>query len=249
MKNNLPKVVLFQEDEKADNYRYKLPFILNSDIAIKSIEYDVEEFTNNGIKLIGPQPTKNAIYYLHPYKNNEYIHESLGEMYFLEEKMNLYRRVGALLGAKYISTEVVLSESKKLEIDIEGNLRIKVVNAGTNINYSEQSKYQIFQVTKEEIEFKDNFDLNKNIDELRAMIDKLNLHHELGIISLIEARDSRDSGVSLKSRKVSSEISSEYNSLLEVSVQLSAPVFNVGANFERSLETLNKLNVEIDFEF
>jgi len=249
MKNNLPKVVLFQEDEKADNYRYKLPFILNSDIAIKSIEYDVEEFTNNGIKLIGPRPTKDAVYYLHPYKNNEYIHESLGEMYLLEEKMNLYRRVGALLGAKFISTKVVSTESKKLEIDIEGKLRVKIVNTGTSVNYSEHSKYQRFQITKEEIEFKDNFDLNKNIDELRVMIDTLNLHHELGIISLIEGRDSRDSGVSLKSRNVSSEISSEYNSLLEISVQLSAPVFSVGANFKRSLETLNKLNVEIDFEF
>lgn len=249
MNNNLPQVILFQEDEKALNYRYKLPFQLNSNISIKSIEYDVDEFKNNGIKLIGPQPTKDAIYYLHPYKKNEYVHESLGEMYFLEEKMNLYRRVGALLGAKYISTEVVLLESKKLEIDIEGNLRIKVINAGTDINYSEQSKYQNFQVTKEKIGFEDNFDLNKNIDALRIMIDKRNLHHELGIISLVEGRDSRDSGVSLKSKKVNSEISSEYNSLLEVSAQLSAPVFSVGSNFKRSLETLNKLNVNIEFEF
>lgn len=204
---------------------------------------------NSGIKLIGPQPTKNAIYYLHPYNKNEYIHESLGEMYLLEQKMNLYRRVGALLGAKSISTTVVSTESKKLEIDVEGNLRIKVIKADTNINYSEQSKYQRFQVTKEEIEFKDNFDLNKNIDELRAMIDKLNLHHELEIISLVEGRDSRDSGVSLKSRKVNSEISSEYNSLLEVSAQLSSPIFSVGTDFKRSLETVNKLNVEIEFNF
>lgn len=249
MKNNLPQVVLFQEDEKALNYRYKLLFQLNNNISIKSIDYDIDEFKNNGIKLIGPQPTKDAIYYLHPYKKNEYLHESLGEMFFLEEKMNLYRRVGALLGAKYISTEVVLLESKKLEIDIEGNLRIKAINAGTNINYLEQSKYQNFQITKEKIEFKDNFDLNKNIDELRDMIDKLNLHHELGIISLIDGRDSRVSGVSLKYRKVSSEISSEYNNLLEVSAQLSSPIFSIGANFKRSLESLNKLNVNIEFEF
>lgn len=249
MKNNSPQIILFQEDEKALNYKYKLPFQLHSNIAIKSIEYDVPDLENKGIELVGPQPTKDAIYYLHPYKKNKYIHENLSEMHLLEEKMNLYRRVGALLGAKYISTKVILSESKKLEIDMEGKLQVKVLKAETNINYSEQSKYQRFQITEEEIEFKDNFDLNNNIDELKSMIDTYNLHHELGIISLIEGRDSRVSGVTLKSRKVSSEISSEYNSLLEVSAQLSAPVFSVGANFKKSLETVNKLNIDIEYQF
>lgn len=44
MNNNLPQVILFQEDEKALNYRYKLPFQLDVNVSIKSIEYDVEEF-------------------------------------------------------------------------------------------------------------------------------------------------------------------------------------------------------------
>lgn len=249
MNNNLPQVILFQEDEKALNYRYKLPFQLNSNISIKSIEYDVDEFKNNGIKLIGPQPTKNAIYYLHPYNENEYIHESKGEMYFLEEKLDLYRRVGALLGAKSISTKVILTESKKLEIDVEGKLQIKVVKGEASTNYTVQSKYQQALEITEKYNLQNNFDLHKNIDGLNDMIDKLNLHHELGIKSLIEARDSRNSGTSLSERTVKSEISSEYNSLLQVSAQLSAPVFSVGADFKRSLETLNKLNVNIEFEF
>jgi len=249
MKSNLPQVVLFQEDEKALNYEYKLPFQLDANISIKSIEYDVEEFKNSGIKLIGPQPTKDTIYYLHPYKNNEYIHESLGEMYFLQEKLDLYRRVGALLGAKSISTKVVLTESKNLTIDVEGKLQIKLVKAETSVNYTEQSKYQQALEISEEYNLQNNFDLHKNIDELHVMIDKLNLHHELGIISLIEARDSRNSGTALSKRKVKSEISSEYSNLLQVSAQLSAPVFSIGADFKRSLETLNKLNVDIEYEF
>lgn len=249
MKYNLPQVLLFQEDEKALNYEYKLPFQLDANISIKSIEYDVEEFKNSGIKLIGSQPTKDTIYYLHPYKKNEYIHESLGEMYFLQEKLELYRRVGALLGAKSISTKVVLTESKKLEIDVEGKLQVKLVKAETSVNYTEQSKYQQALEISEEYNLQNNFDLHKNIDELHAMIDKLNLDHELGIISLIEARDSRNSGTVLSKRKVKSEISSEYSNLLQVSAQLSAPVFSIGADFKRSLETLNKLNVDIEYEF
>lgn len=249
MANNLPQVILFQEDEKALNYRYKLPFQLNSEVVIKSIEYDVEDLKDKRIKFVGPRPTKDAIYYLHPYKDNEYVHESLDEMYFLQEKLDLYRRVGSLLGAKSISTKVVLTESKKLEIDFEGKLQVKVVKIESSVKSSEESKYRNSLEISEKYNHKENFDLNKNIDELRCLIDKLNLHHELQIISLIDARDSRNSGVELSKRRVQSEISSEYNRLLEVSAQLSSPVFSVGANFKRSLETLNKLNVDIEFEF
>src|SRR5690606_23479345 len=151
---------------------------------------------------------------------------------------------GYLLGAKSISTKVVLTESKKLEIDVEGKVRVKVVNAGTNVNCSKQSQYKEALEISEKYNHKENYDLSKNIDQLRDMTEKLNLHHELGIISLIEARDSRNSGVELSERKVKSEISSEYNRLLQISAQLSSPVFSVGVDFKHSLETLNKLNVD-----
>ncbi|WP_410877836.1 hypothetical protein [Myroides sp. DW712] len=247
--NNLPEVILFQEDEQVLNYRYKLPYMLDKKIAIKSIEYDVETFLSNGIKLIGDRPSTGAMYYLHPYKNNAYIHANNVEMYLLEEKLTLYRRVGALLGATSISTKVVSTESEKLEIDVEGKVRIRLINAKANVNYQKDSKYSRFEIVSEKIKQEAHFDRNKNIDELRMLIDRFNLHHEIGITSLIEARDSRDSGVLLKERKISSEISSEYNSLLKISAQLSAPVFNVSSEFKRSLETVKRLNVEIEFVF
>lgn len=249
MENNLPQVILFQEDEKALNYKYKLPFQLDSNVVVKSIEYGVEDLKDKGVKLVGPRPTKDTIYYLHPYKDNEYVHESQGEMYFLKEKLDLYRKVGYLLGAKSISTKVILSESKKISIDVEGKLQIKLIKAESNVHFSEQSKYKSSLEISEKYNQKENYDLNKNIDELRIIIDKLNLHHETDITSLIDARDSRTSGVELSERKVKSEISSEYNRLLQVSAQLSSPVFSVGVDFKRSLETLNKLNINIEFEF
>lgn len=249
MNDNLPQVILFQEDEKARNYKYIIPFELNSDVAVKSIEDDVEDFKNGEVKLVGPPPTKDAIYYLHPYKDKEYVHESLGEMYFLEEKLELYKRVGYLLGAKSISTKVILTESKKLEIDIEGKVQVNTVNAGANVNNSKQSKYKETLEISEKYNQKENFDLNRNIDELKDMTQTLNLHHETGIKSLIDARDSRNSGVELSERKVKSEISSEYNRLLKISAQLSSPVFSVGIDFKNSLKTLNTLNVDIEFVF
>ena len=126
---------------------------------------------------------------------------------------------------------------------------MKVVEIETSVKNSEQSKYKESLEINDTYKLQDNFDLNKNIDELRNMIQKLNLHHELGIISLIDARDSSESGTILTTRKVKSEISSEYNSLLQISAQLSSPVFSLGAEFSRSLETVNRLNIDIDFEF
>src|SRR5690554_5617816 len=161
MHSNLPQVIIFQEDEKALNYRFKLPFALNSEIVVKSIEYDLEDIKASGVKLVGPRPSKDSIYYLHPYKNTEYVHESLGEMYFLNEKLELYERVGALLGAKSIATKVVLTESKKLEIDVEGKLRVKVVKAETNMKNSEESKDKSTLEINDTYNLQDNFDLDK----------------------------------------------------------------------------------------
>lgn len=247
--NTLQEIILFQDDEQALNYRYKLPFMLDKKIAIKSIDYDVEAFLSNDIKLIGNRPSIGAMYYLHPYKNNEYIHENNVETYLLEEKLTLYRRVGALLGATSISTKFVSSEVEKLEIDVNGKVRVKVLNGEANVNYKRDSKYSRLEIVSEKIKQEAHFDRNKNIDELRLLIDRLNLNHETGITSLIDGRDSRNSGVLLKEKKIVSEISSEYNSLLKISAQLSSPVFNVSSEFKRSLETVKKLNIEIEFIF
>ncbi|WHT39529.1 hypothetical protein QNH98_02175 [Myroides sp. mNGS23_01] len=247
--NTLQEIILFQEDEQALNYRYKLPFMLDKKIAIKSIEYDVEAFLSKGIKLIGDRPSTGAVYFLHPYKNNEYIHANNIEAYLFEEKFTLYRRVGALLGATSISTKVVSIEVEKLEIDVNGKVHVKAVNGEANVNYKRDSKYSRLEIVSEKIKQEAHFDRNKNIDELRKLMDDLNLHHEIGITSLIDARDSRDSGVLLKEKKIVSEISSEYNSLLKISAQLSSPVFNVSSEFKRSLETVKKLNIEIEFIF
>lgn len=249
MKNKLSQVILFQDDEVALNYRYKLPYQLNTSIQVKSIDYDVEDFINSGAKLVGPRPNNDSIYYLHPYKDNEYVHESLGEMYFLKEKFNLYRRIGALLGAKTISTKVKLIKSESVEIDFEGNIQVKLVNAGLNGNLTKESTYGQFELIKDKINQEDNFDLDRNIDKLKVMIDQFNLHHELDLVSLIEDRDSREWGTKIGYRKIESEISSEFSRLLKASAQISSPVFSVGADFKNSLKSINKLMVDIVFDF
>jgi len=249
MSNKLAQVVIFQEDEKALNYRYRLPFQLNSNISVKSIEYDTEEFTNKNIKLVGPRPSRDSIYYLHPYKNNVYLHESIVEKHLLEEKLALYRRVGYLVGAKSINTKVVSSNPEKLSIDAEGKVQKKILKVEANFNSTKESKEQDSLEVYEEYSIQDNFDLNKNIDVLNNIIVEYNLHHEIGLKSLIDSRDSRDSGTMLTKKTISSEITSEYNSLLKISAQLSSPIFSASTDFKQSIETVKKLNINIEFVF
>lgn len=250
MSNNSPKpVLLFQEDEKALGYQYELPRTLSMrDIDVKSIDYDVEE-VNKNYTLVGAQPTENSVYYLHPYKKNTYVHESLGEDYFLKEKLALYIKVGSLIGAKTIAIKVISSERKEREIDASGKCRYKVIKGDINIKHTTTESYKNSLEIFRTYEHKDNFDLDRNIDELRKMIDEFNLHHETNMISVIDARDSRNSGTILKTEHVVSEITREYNKILDISAKLSNPIFEVSAGFKDSLEIVNKIEVDIKFEF
>ena len=83
------------------------------------------------------------------------------------------------------------------------------------------------------------------------MIDQFNLHHETDLVSLINDRDVRSSkGSMLKSRNIKSEISSEYNKILDISLKLSVPdVFDLSSEFNRNTRIIKKVEVNINYEF
>ncbi|WP_318639703.1 hypothetical protein [Flavobacterium ardleyense] len=247
--NILPQTILFQDDEKSMNYRYKLDYTLNKDISVKSIEYDLEELKNSGFELYGPRPDNDSIYYLHPYKDNVYVHESLAENFLINEKVDLFKKVAADLGATSISTKVSFLETKKIVVDINGKVQVKVFKGGID---SHSDKVQSLKSSIErtyKIEKSDNFDLNANIDKWSKYICHHNLKHETDLVALIEDRDPRISGRYITESTVKSEMTAEYSNLLKVSAQLSSPIFNVSSDFQRSLETVNSVNVEIIFKF
>lgn len=250
MSNNNPKqVLLFQEDEKALGYQYEIPRTLSMrGIDVKSIDYDVEE-VNKNFTLEGPQPSENSVYYLHPYKKNTYVHESLGEDYFLKAKIFYLKRVAQLLGAKSIVTKIELTESKKREIDANGNCRYKLIEGGIDVKHKTQERYTNTLEISENVTPEDDFDLNKNIDILRNEIKEFNLYHELELVDLIESRDSRVFKTKLTSKHIKTKISSEYNRLLDISAKLSNPIFDVSTGFKDNLEIVNEIIIDIKFEF
>ncbi|WGU71308.1 hypothetical protein QIU18_05415 [Capnocytophaga canimorsus] len=151
---------------------------------------------------------------------------------------------------KKIETKVGAEESQKIEVDAQGNVTFAPVaklEGGVKIEKNQNNKISL--EIEDSFELQPNFNLHKNIEELRSLIEKFNLHHEIGIISLIDSRDSTNSGTLLKKRKIKSEITSEYNHLLEISAKLNVKAFEISATFKRKVEKMNKLTLEITFEF
>ncbi|KIA89576.1 hypothetical protein [Kaistella jeonii] len=250
MNEQIPEIILFQKDENALGYKYQLPTKnqLSSSIEVKSIDYDVEDFSQN-FELIGGRPKENSVYYLHPYRKNTYVHESQGENYFIAEKIALYRKIGFYLGAKKIDTKITFKKEKRLITNADGTISYNLVDAEIKIKTEKEEKYKEEYEIHEDVELQDNFDLKKNLMDCRKFIKDHYLGHETELLSLIDFRDSSESGVLLTKKNVITEITSEYNNLLEISAKLSSPVFSVSTNFKSKIETLNIVNIDITYNF
>ena len=248
---NNPKVILFQKDETALGYRYNLDngFKLDPNISIKSIDYDIDEIKNN-YTLIG-EPELNSVFYRHPYKENTYVNENYNEIYFLKEKLSLFKEIGKQLGAKSIKTKIKKTKSKERNIDASGEVSYAKVKGDLSVNTEVKDNHSETIEINEKFELMPNFDLNKNIDELHKKINILNLHHETDLIELIRDRDSRNTGIALSEKQIKSEITSEYNSLTNISANLTAAatIFSLSANFKDTVKTENKIVIEIEYDF
>lgn len=248
MREILPQIVLFQEDEKALNYRYKQKYSIGTNIKVKSLEYDFDDFERE-YEVIGNRPSDNTLYFLHPYKDKVYLNENLGEVYFLKEKLQLYKSAASLLGAKSISTKITLKESQSINTDINGEVKYETVNIEGSVKTKEENNLKKMFEIDEEFELQDNFNKENNIKELRDYIKKHDLNHEIDLISLIDGRDSSQSGTLLKKKTVKSEITSEYNNLLEVSAKLNSPVFSISGSYKEKLKKINTVTIDIKFIF
>ena len=246
---NSPQIIIFQEDEKALNYRYKLKYPTGPNIQVKSLEHDYEEFKEKNKIISNNRVNDKTLYFLHPYKDNVYVDESLGENYFLEEKLELYKRAASLLGAKSISTKISLKERQSITTDVNGEVNYNSIKLEVESKSEIENSYKNSLEIYEEFETQDNFNKERNIEDLYKFIETHNLDHELGLVTLIERRDSRQSGTLLTKRTVKSEITSEYNNLLEVSAKLNSPVFSVSGGYKRKLQEVNTLIVDIEFIF
>ncbi|MFC0343464.1 hypothetical protein [Epilithonimonas hispanica] len=251
MRNKQPQVILFQDDEIALGYEYdQVPVKLSKDIIIKSIDYDYDKLKEEGVSFVGTtEPSNNSVYFKHPYKKDTYVQDTKNEDYYLKEKVEIFKKIGQQLGAKKILTKVLSLQSEKITTEINADGSVKVVKAEVGVTTIEQKKNESSYEIEDTYELLSNFDLDKNIEDVRLLINDCNLNHESELISLIDARDSKNSGTTLKTRKVKSELTSEYNHLLDISLSLSHPVFNISSSFKKNIEKIQTLKIEIEYTF
>lgn len=249
MSNRLPQIVVFQEDELMQVYPYMLPYKMDSNIAIKSIDYDLEDFQNNFKIISKNRPSLSDVYFLHPYKENIYIEQSMAENHLIQEKLALYTKIASLVGASQVKTYVRFEEAKSYELDVEGNLNYKVVTVSAEYKEKQEQRFSESIDDVSQYVRKDNYNLHKNIDEIYELINKNNLNHEIQLKSLVEGRDDRRGGVQLTNKSIKLELTSEVNSLYQLSAKITSPVFKVNANLKESLKAVNRLFLELHFEF
>jgi hypothetical protein len=241
-------VILFEDDERSLNYKFE-PFAKQlKSTKVLSIEYDKDEFLQ--FELIGSKPEIGSVYYKHPYKNDSYVNSNLTDFYFMNEKLELIGHLVKLLGAKSFEATVNIEDIEKIEFLTEGKTNYKVVKVEANYKKEETQKLVSKLKLKREFEQDDNFDQMHNYNKVLGYIQKYNLSAESSIIGLIESRDPTVGNYN-KYQELSTELTSEYNSILDFAACLNVMknVFNLNFGYNKQFESIKKVNLEMKVHF
>lgn len=219
-----------------------------TDGAIQFISVDCAEdrFNHDGIEVKGSSNfSSGMILVKHPFLKNIYVTIDLLETEILHHKLLCLSTIAQYLGAKSISGHAVITEEQKRCRSISGDLTYEVVNAnvrGKTENYHKyESEYSLDdaftgEFTAESYEHAKNkavdFGLDKDI-EIKNLIDQRNPEHS----------------ISIASRKLTIELSREYNKVIDTAFSLCIPEIKLGAGYKSILESCKTILFEMDIKF
>lgn len=243
------KIVLFEEDERSLNYKFeKFADRLNS-TEILSLEYDKDKFLND-YEIVGQEPEIGSVYYKHPCKPNCYVNSSLGEYFFMQEKIGVYGKIAQLLGATGFEATVVLdSQEKKIKV-VNGDIQYQVVKIEGDRKEEQTKKIiQSLQLNRK-ITIEPHFDKNSSYNEACEFLKSNNFTSDPSLNSLLESRNP-DNGSVTQEQTIKIELTSEYNELLEISAGLEVmkEVFKLNMSFSEKFESIKKVNLDMKIYF
>lgn len=243
------KVVLFEEDEKSLNYKFEKHSDRLKSTDVLSIEYDKDEFLKK-YEIVGQKPETGTVYYKHPIKDNCYVNSSLDEYYFMEEKIEFYGKIAQLLGAVGFEATVVLDSIEKIDFDLNGNITYKVVEIDATYKKIETNKITQRLELKREIVKKPDFDIIKGFNKANDLVNQHNFSADPKLRGLIDSRDPENGSFS-KKQTLKTELTSDYNQLLEFSAGLNvmAGVFKLNMGFSKQFESIKKVNLDMEIYF
>jgi hypothetical protein len=247
-------VVLVTSDEKSKSYKWEE----NSDkikaIDVISANYGWVNNTFGEYEFIGLIPNTEQVFLKSPFEKNKYVEIEKSEEYFFTKKISLYKNIAFLLGAKDFSATAEFIEEKNISTD--ANLNVSYLPAGgISGDYKKETESKIASeyVLTENFESKDDYltlDRERAYNEAREIIDKNNLINEIDLNDFVDFRNPKHQN-QLKSRILKLKLTSELNTLIELSAKINAMggVFGLEAGFKTSTKSLKKiiLSTEVNF--
>lgn len=248
MENN--RIVMFESDERSLNYMFEKFADKLTSTKVLSLEFDSDKFTKEH-EIIGQAPEIGSVYFKHPYKPNCYVDSSNSdEYYFMQEKIEVYGKVAQLLGATKFEADVTLESMEKMTFGANGDFKYKVVKMNSDLKQTETNKITQRLVLKRNLEIQSDYDQKAKYVEAYDFVKNYNFTYDPSLNGLVESRDP-SGGTLNKYQILKSELTSDYNKLLEFSAGLNAMggIFNLNMGFSKKFESIKKVNLEMTIYF
>ncbi len=249
-KQQLKNVILVTTDEKALSYKWedKAPSI--KEIQVISEEYDLPALKEEKIIFIGQQNDKEQVFVKNPFIENQYVEISLAEYNIIQNKIEIYKFIAQLLGAKSFSAKAEFIDENKFEMDLSGDVSHTAFTIDAKSRKELKKKFQKTYITDGDLKPIENFDRQRGFDEATKLINDLNFHNEVPLVGLIKSNNP-----ALQSRqtrqKVKLQLSNEVFSLFEASFKITAMAgtFSLGANYKTTTESVNTIILDTEIIF
>ena len=218
------------------------------DDAIQNIPIDFAEefFKHDDIKLKGfSNFSVGMILAKHPFLKNTYVNIDDLEKEILHNKLSCLSLIAEYIGAKSISGHAVIAEEQKRIHDVSGNVTYEVINVSLQGKKEEYQKYE----SKYSLDdaFTGDFTI-ESYEHAKAEAARFGLDEDIEIRNLIEQRNP-EYPRSIISRKLTIELSREYNKAIDAAFSLSVPGIQLSAGYKGILESRKTVlfNMEIKF--
>ena len=181
----------------------------------------------------------------HPFFKNTYVNIDSLETEILHHKVVCLSSIAQFLGAKSISGHAIIAEEQKRCRSMTGNLTYKVINGNVQGKIEENKKYE----SKYSLDdtFSGEFS-QESYEHAKEEAAKFGLNDDIEILNLIDQRNPEHT-TSIVSRKLTIELSREYNKSIDTAFSLSVPGIKLSAGYKGILESRKTIYFKMEIKF
>ncbi len=228
------------------NYSKSKTSFKDDAIQFLPINYVEQYFNHDEIKLKGISNFSIGIILAkHPFLKDTYVEIDCLEKEILHNKLSCLSLIAQYLGAKSISGHAVITEEQKRIHDVSGEVTYEVISGNVQGKTEEYQKYE----SKYSLDdtFTGEFS-QESYEHAKEEAAKFGLNDDIEIQNLIDQRNPEHS-TSIVSRKLTIELSREYNKAIDTAFSLSVPGIKLSAGYKGILESRKTVlfNMEIKF--